>query len=140
MTTQLEQSLIADIPRLTADEQSALRFVLDRILVVGRRDYAPWQAEGDRRNMEAEVADELADAIVYTGMRAVMRAVRKRDRVDAFIAAAELAEMSPVPPVECDLADLPPRCENCAPEWSCFDGSSLCSKAPLPRVTVEGGE
>lgn len=67
-------SLIADIPRLTADEQRALRYVVDRILVQGRSTYAPWQAAGDQRNMTKEIGDELADAIVYVGMRAVMRA------------------------------------------------------------------
>jgi NTP pyrophosphatase (non-canonical NTP hydrolase) len=80
----IEQSLIADIPRLTADEQSALRFVLDRIIVQGRASYAPWQAGLDMRDMEKEIGDELADAIVYTGMRAVMRAVAKRRRIEAF--------------------------------------------------------
>jgi hypothetical protein len=82
--SNLEQSLIADIPRLTEDEQSALRFIVDRILVQGRAGYAPWQAEGDTRNMEKEIADECADAIVYTGMRAVMRARRKADRLRCF--------------------------------------------------------
>jgi hypothetical protein len=84
--TDLENSLIADIRRLTDDEQAAVRFVLDRILVQGRASYAPWSADTDSRNMEKEIADECADAIVYTGMRAVMRAQR-RARVRAFIAA-----------------------------------------------------
>ena len=82
--TPLEQSLITDIPKLTADEQAALRFVLDRIIVQGRASYAPWQAALDMRDMEKEIGDELADAIVYTGMRAVMRAVAKRRRIEAF--------------------------------------------------------
>lgn len=68
-------SLIADIPRLTPDELSALRYVLDRILVIGRASYSPWKAEGDTRDMDKEIGDELADAIVYVGMRSVMKAV-----------------------------------------------------------------
>jgi hypothetical protein len=80
----LETSLVDDIAKLTPDEQSALRFVLDRIIVQGRASYAPWLASGDVRDMEKEIGDELADAIVYTGMRAVMRAVAKRRRVEAF--------------------------------------------------------
>jgi hypothetical protein len=92
--TSLEQSLIADIPRLTADEQSALRYVVDRILVQGRAGYAPWQAEGDKRDMEKEIADECADAIVYTGMRAVMRARRKQERLRCFIHDDAFARVS----------------------------------------------
>lgn len=70
-------SLIADMPRLTHDERLAVRFIVDRILVQGRETYAPWVAATDARDMDAEIADELADAIVYTGMRAVMRAVAR---------------------------------------------------------------
>ena len=83
----LEQSLLADIPRLTADEQGAVRFVIDRILVQGRASYTPWQADGDKRDMDREIADELGDAIVYVGMRAVMRAAKAK-RVAAFVEAA----------------------------------------------------
>lgn len=85
--SELESSLLADIPRLTPDEQAALRYILDRILVVGRRDYSPWVAKGDQRNMESEIADELADAVVYTGMRSVMRAVNKQRLIEQFKAA-----------------------------------------------------
>lgn len=85
----LQQSLIDDIAKLTPDEQAALRFVLDRIIVQGRASYAPWQAGLDMRDMEKEIGDELADAIVYTGMRAVMRSVAKRRRIEAFVEAGQ---------------------------------------------------
>jgi hypothetical protein len=87
-TTALEQSLLSDVPRLTPDEQAFLRYIVDRVLVQGRASYQPWQAQGDARCMETEIADEMADAVVYTGMRAVMRALKKQ-RVAAFARALD---------------------------------------------------
>ena len=78
----LLDSLLSDLPRLSTDEQRAVRFILDRILVVGRATYAPWAAATDGRDMDTEIAEECADAVVYTGMRAVMRALAARQRLD----------------------------------------------------------
>ena len=89
----LQDSLLADIPKLNHDEQAAMRFVLDRILIQGRATYAPWLAEGDVRDMDKEIADELADAVVYVGMRAVMKSIAKRRRIECFKRDAEFATM-----------------------------------------------
>ncbi len=80
----IEQSLITDIPKLNADEQESVRFFIDRILVQGRASYAPWVASLDARDIDMEIAEELADAVIYTAMRAVKRAQAKRRRVEAF--------------------------------------------------------
>jgi hypothetical protein len=80
----LEQSLLSDIPRLNADSQAFVRWILDRVIGVGLRDYGPWTGANDHRDLDKEIADELADAVVYTGMRAVMRSLRKQDRIDRF--------------------------------------------------------
>ena len=82
----LETGLISDILRLTPDEQQAVRFVLDRILIVGRASYAPWRAEDDDRDIDKEIADECADALVYSGMRAVMRHNARRTRLECELA------------------------------------------------------
>jgi hypothetical protein len=82
--TALEQSLLSDIPRLNADSQAFVRWILDRVIGIGLASYGPWSATNDHRDLDKEIADELADAVVYTGMRAVMRALRKQDRVRRF--------------------------------------------------------
>lgn len=84
MGDSLEQSLLADIPKLNADSQAFMRWILDRVIGVGLRDYGPWQAANDSRDMDREVADELADAVVYTGMRAIKRSLNKQRLVDEF--------------------------------------------------------
>ena len=83
--------LSARLARLNADERQAaeyviesVEYVLDRILIQGRASYAPWLAEGDVRDMDKEIADELADAVVYVGMRAVMKSIAKRRRIECF--------------------------------------------------------
>jgi hypothetical protein len=82
--TDLEQRLIAKVRQLNQDEQSAIEYAVDRVLVQGRASYAPWNAGMDRRDMEKEIADELADAVIYVGMRAVMRSIAKRRRIECF--------------------------------------------------------
>lgn len=143
--TDLEQSLLADIPRLTTDEQSALRFVVDRILVQGRASYAPWQAASDGRNIDKEIADECADAIVYTGMRAVMRAQRKAERLRCFKADEDFARTDAAladfvssqggekvnaaedirPPVTCGLAGSSPAPDTVVREDQCTDCAAM---------------
>ncbi len=66
-------SLIADIPRLSPDEQRLFRRLFDRVLVVGRASYAPWVAATDTRNMAKEKSDESLDRAIYGAMDDVMR-------------------------------------------------------------------
>jgi hypothetical protein len=70
----LESTLLADIPRLAPDEQRFVRYILDRVLVVGRRSYAPWVAANESRDMVSEAAAEAADHVVSIAMDAVLRA------------------------------------------------------------------
>lgn len=131
----LEQSLIADIPRLSEDEQKFVRYILDRVLIVGRRSYSPWVAANDTRDMKREAADEAADHVVYVAMDAVMRAVRKRDRVDAFIAAAELAEMSPVMPL-CIHNNTSDPAFMCTPCWEGDSSRQGGETVAAPRFEI----
>jgi len=85
----IEQSLLRDILRLSADEQAVMRFVLDRILVVGRRSYPPWVAKDDARDIAKEKAEECGDAIIYTGMEAIKSALTRQDRMAEFRGALD---------------------------------------------------
>ena len=85
--------LTAKLAQLNPDEQAAVEYFIDRILIQGRASYAPWLAEGDVRDMDKEIADELADAVVYVGMRAVMKSIAKRRRIECFKRDAEFATM-----------------------------------------------
>jgi len=78
------ERIIAKVRQLNQDEQLAIEYAVDRVLVQGRASYAPWNAGMDRRDMEKEIADELADAVIYVGMRAVMRSIAKRRRIECF--------------------------------------------------------
>lgn len=103
----LADSLIADVPRLSHDEQRFIRYILDRVLVVGRRSYSPWVAAGESRDMLDEAAQEAGDLAVYVAMDAVMRAdarAQRRlcERHDSARAASDavLAELAAAPVVE----------------------------------------
>lgn len=94
MTTQinvgarsaLENSLIADTPRLAPDEQAFMREIFDRVLVTGRARYAPWVAGAETRNLARETDEEIFDAVIYAAMLVVRRRV-KADRVRRFAEA-----------------------------------------------------
>lgn len=112
----LSASLIADIPRFSEDEQRALRWIFDRILVVGRASYSPWVAAQETRDMVRERADECADAIVYSGFDAVMRHARRADRIARFNQS-----FAPSP------QDNLPQPSGAMTAPACGDGAPICN-------------
>jgi hypothetical protein len=69
----LQASLIADVPKLSPDEQRFMRRIFDRVLIVGRANYSPWVAANDKRDMAKEMADESLDRAIYGAMDDVIR-------------------------------------------------------------------
>jgi hypothetical protein len=76
----LTEQLISDIPKLSPDEQRFVRYILDRVLIVGRRTYTPWVAANEKRDMADEAAQEAADHVVYIAMDAVLKADERAQR------------------------------------------------------------
>lgn len=84
---QLE-SIRADLSQLTPDELAAFRFILDRLLIQGRRSYKPWVAAEETRDMVKEQAEEEGDKWVYGGFDSVLKHVRKQRLIEEFKSAA----------------------------------------------------
>ncbi len=70
----IAESLIADVARLSIDEQRAMRVLFDRVLNLGRKTYGEWVAAHETRDMARELRDELVDGIWYAACDAVLRA------------------------------------------------------------------
>ena len=81
----LQDSLIADTPRLAIDEQAFMREIFDRVLVIGRQRYSPWDASKDVRDIRREGDEEIFDAVIYAAMLVVKRRRERDERRRCFI-------------------------------------------------------
>ena len=148
--SELQESLLSDIPKLNEDSQAFVRWILDRVIGIGLRDYGPWDALKDTRDLDKEIADEQADTVVYTAMRAVRRARRSTARVAAFNKAFEneptgtylrATDLPPKGPASCvvpglDAQGVPTsRLQHCA-DCDVFDGH----REDCPYVVVVPGK
>ena len=57
---------------MSRDEERVLKFIKER-LDKGRRDYGPLELKNDDRDFLMELAEELADALVYIGAEMARR-------------------------------------------------------------------
>lgn len=65
------------LPRLAAEEKEVLRMLAARLLD-GQTRYGVLDLANDRRNLENERAEEVADLLVYTAMAELQRVLRRR--------------------------------------------------------------
>jgi hypothetical protein len=83
----LRASIIARLPQLSHDELRVFDVQLDRMLRIGRANYAPLNLAGDQRDWSSEIGEELSDALFYLCARHVAREDAKKER--AVCAAAD---------------------------------------------------
>jgi hypothetical protein len=57
---------------MSRDEERVLNFIKER-LDQGRREYGPLELKDDKRDFLMELAEELADALVYIGAEMARR-------------------------------------------------------------------
>ncbi len=57
---------------MSPDEKRVIEFIKAR-LEAGRKEYGPLEIKDDKRDFLQELAEELADALVYIGAEAVRR-------------------------------------------------------------------
>jgi hypothetical protein len=86
---EIQTSLIQDTPLLSADEQAFMREIYDRVLIVGRKRYSPWDASTDTRHMPRERDEEIFDAVIYAAMLVIKRRRERAERLKCFEADLE---------------------------------------------------
>jgi hypothetical protein len=85
--SHLRASIIARLPQLSHDELRVFDVQLDRMLRIGRANYAPLNLSSDQRDWSSEIGEELSDALFYLCARHVAREDAKKER--AVCAAAD---------------------------------------------------
>lgn len=96
----LQASIINRLPQLSHDELRVFDVQLDRMLRIGRANYAPLDLSQDSRDWSDEIGQELSDALFYLCARHVAREDAKRERRLCSIAdrqEAALASLIAVP-------------------------------------------
>jgi hypothetical protein len=81
---EIQTSLIRDTPLLSADEQAFMREIFDRVLIVGRSRYSPWDASTDSRHIPRERDEEIFDAVIYAAMLVIKRRRERLERLRCF--------------------------------------------------------
>jgi hypothetical protein len=93
--SDIAASLIADTPLLAVDEQAFMREIFDRVLVIGRARYSPWDASNDARDLRKEGDEEIFDAVIYAAMLVVKRRREREERKRCFIHDEAYARVEP---------------------------------------------
>ena len=79
--TDILRAIIIDrLPQLSHDELRVFDVQLDRMLRIGRANYAPLNLAGDQRDWSSEIGEELSDALFYLCARHVAREDAKKER------------------------------------------------------------
>jgi hypothetical protein len=66
--------VVARVRELATDELAVVDHVVRRLLDVGRRDYGELRLDTDKRDLQAEADDEIADWMIYNAMLRIRRA------------------------------------------------------------------
>lgn len=71
-----ELELFGILSELNDDERAVVigaALLCARRMAMGRKQYGPWCADTDRRDMDAEIQAETVDQMNYTMMRTIQR-------------------------------------------------------------------
>jgi flavin-binding protein dodecin len=61
-----------------------MREIYDRVLIVGRSRYSPWDASADARHIPRERDEEIFDAVIYAAMLVIKRRRERTERLRCF--------------------------------------------------------
>ena len=68
--------LVGQFNRMSADERLVVLTIVRKLMGEGRKEHGPMDLYRDRRDLERESIDEVADGLTYVLMRMVQQQVR----------------------------------------------------------------